>query len=231
MADALIGYTGFVGSNLARQMSFDEFYNSKNIEDIRGREFDLIVCAGMPGMKWYANAHSDEDYGAIISLLEAVRQTTSKKIVLISTVDAIRPTDVYGNHRADAEAILRHYRDATVVRLPALFGPGLKKNALYDLMTGQRETEIAPNAIYQWYPLRRLGDDLRRIQEAGIRTINLVSEPIAMEEIRARFFPRYAIGLPRDDAPHYNVPCEYPEFWLSRSEIMDEMGDFLAGRD
>jgi len=97
-------------------------------------------------------------------------------------------------------------------------------------MTGQRETEIAPNAVYQWYPLRRLGDDLRRIQEAGIRKINLVSEPIAMEEIRARFFPRYAIGLPRDNAPHYNVPCEYPEFWLSRAEIMDEMGNFLAGR-
>jgi hypothetical protein len=37
MATALIGYTGFIGSNLARQFDFDDFYNSKNIDDIAGK--------------------------------------------------------------------------------------------------------------------------------------------------------------------------------------------------
>ena len=33
---ALIGHTGFVGSNLARQGAFDALYNSSNIESIAG---------------------------------------------------------------------------------------------------------------------------------------------------------------------------------------------------
>ena len=36
-ASALIGYTGFVGSNLLRQRAFDATFNSKNIEQISGR--------------------------------------------------------------------------------------------------------------------------------------------------------------------------------------------------
>ena len=61
MADALIGYTGFVGSNLLRQRAFDATYNSKNIGDIAGREFELLVCAGAPAAKWLANSKPDED--------------------------------------------------------------------------------------------------------------------------------------------------------------------------
>ena len=34
---ALIGYTGFVGSNLVRQHSFDAMFNSQNIDSISGR--------------------------------------------------------------------------------------------------------------------------------------------------------------------------------------------------
>jgi hypothetical protein len=46
--DALIGHSGFVGTNLHRQRPFDYLYNSKNIGDICGRSFELIVCAGIP---------------------------------------------------------------------------------------------------------------------------------------------------------------------------------------
>lgn len=48
---ALVGYTGkfkfpyqgFVGQNLAQQYSFSHFYNSKNLEEIRGKSFDLVI--------------------------------------------------------------------------------------------------------------------------------------------------------------------------------------------
>lgn len=231
MASALVGHTGFVGGSLARQMRFDEFYNSKNIEDIRGCEFDLVVCAGAPGAKWYANEHPDEDFESIVRLLKAIQHVATGKFVLISTIDAILPKCPYGKHRADFEALVRHRSDlwdVFVVRLPALFGPGLKKNALYDLMTAQRLHEIAPNATYQWYPLRRLGADLARIIEGGDRTINITSAPVAMEEVRARFFPRLKIGLPSAAAPRYAVEGR-PAYSLTRAEVFDEMGAFLAG--
>lgn len=226
MTNALIGHTGFVGGNLARQMHFDEFYNSKNIEEIRGREFDTVVCAGAPGAKWWANEHPVEDAASIARLWLGLREMRTNSFILISTIDVIKlPYTPYSWHRAHLEDCSTN---RIIVRLPALFGHGLKKNALYDLMHSQRLNEIAPNAVYQWYPLRRLGGDIGRIREKGIRTINLVSEPIAMEEIRARFFPNLTIGEPRDNALHYNVPVEYPEFWLSKAEVMDEMGQFLA---
>ena len=53
---ALIGYTGFVGSNLLRQRPFDACFNSSNIDQIAGRSFDLVVCCGARAEKWKANA-------------------------------------------------------------------------------------------------------------------------------------------------------------------------------
>ena len=228
-ASALIGHTGFVGSNLARQMQFDEFYNSKNIDDIRGREFDLVVCAGAPGAKWRANADPDADGASVKGMAWALCDVETKRLVLISTVDAINPVDAYGILRGMLEEFVKDaWENTCVIRLPALFGPGMKKNALYDLMTAQRLAEIAPNASYQWYPLRRLGADIARIRESGKRVVNITSAPIMMDAIRARFFPRLVIGSWRDDAPIYNVSGD-PDYSLTRAEVFAEMEAFLAG--
>ena len=69
---ALIGYTGFVGGNLSAQRPFDALYNSSNIDDIAGRAFDLIVCAGARAEKWKANADPERDLANIESLPAAV---------------------------------------------------------------------------------------------------------------------------------------------------------------
>ena len=44
MKIALIGYTGFVGSNLLNQYEFTACYNSKNIQEIHGKDYDLCIC-------------------------------------------------------------------------------------------------------------------------------------------------------------------------------------------
>ena len=41
MKNCLIGYTGFVGSNLNSQAQFENLYNSKNIDTIENQEFDF----------------------------------------------------------------------------------------------------------------------------------------------------------------------------------------------
>ena len=43
---ALVGYTGFVGSNIYTSGEFDAVYNSKNIEEAFGTKPDLLVYAG-----------------------------------------------------------------------------------------------------------------------------------------------------------------------------------------
>lgn len=47
LPDALIGYTGFVGSNLDQNWDFQARFNSSSIADIRNRKFGTVVCAGI----------------------------------------------------------------------------------------------------------------------------------------------------------------------------------------
>ena len=91
----LIGHTGFVGSNLARQTRFDATYNSANIESIAGREFELLVIAGVRAEKWIANRNPDQDKAGIDRLLQALSTARAKQVILISTVDVfLRPIEV-----------------------------------------------------------------------------------------------------------------------------------------
>lgn len=228
MRTALVGHTGFVGSNIARQMKFDAYYNSKNIWDIKGEEFHTVICAGAPGLKWYANECPKRDWDVITSLMSALAFAKIQKIVLVSTVDAIDPVDAYGRNRADLEMMMGDVADTHVIRLPTLFGPGLKKNALFDLMHDQRLEHIAANAVYQWYPISRLVHDIRTFQAVLPRTVAFLSEPIVMEEIRWRFFPTKQIAPPRKDAPCYCVPS-LDNFWLPKQQVLDEMGRFIDG--
>ena len=87
MVDALVGYTGFVGSNLLRQRPFDDLYNSKNIEDIAGRQYELLVCSGAPAEKWKANREPEQDLENIKRLLGCLERVSARAVVVVSTVD------------------------------------------------------------------------------------------------------------------------------------------------
>ena len=68
--NALIGHTGFVGSNLLETMSFECRFNSININEILDNKYDLVVCSGIPSLKWYANKNPDEDLENIKNLVD-----------------------------------------------------------------------------------------------------------------------------------------------------------------
>ena len=75
MKKALIGFTGFIGSTLIRQSHFDELYRSTNIDEIRGKNFDLIVCAAAPAWKWLANKNPEDDYAKVSALIDSLSET------------------------------------------------------------------------------------------------------------------------------------------------------------
>jgi len=147
--NALVGYTGFVGSNLYEKGNFDAVYNSKNIKDAYGLKPDLLVYAGLRAEKYLANQAPDKDMKLILEAEENIKKIAPKKLVLISTIDVFQnPIHVnedaeinseglqaYGLNRYRLECWVREqYPDALIVRLPALFGKNLKKNFIYDLM-------------------------------------------------------------------------------------------------
>lgn len=59
--DILVGYTGFVGSNLTLQKKFDMCVNSSNVKDAYGMNPDLLIYAGIPSEMFIANNDSDKD--------------------------------------------------------------------------------------------------------------------------------------------------------------------------
>ena len=51
---AIVGYTGFVGSNLTASGDFDAKYNSGNIREAFGTKPDLLVYSGLRAEKYLA---------------------------------------------------------------------------------------------------------------------------------------------------------------------------------
>jgi len=150
--EVIVGYTGFVGSNLQRQHKFDRVFNSKNIADAFGVNPDLCVYAGIRSEKFVADKFPENDLKHVKEAIENIRQICPKRLVLISTVDVIpspQTTDIYedtlyqtdrltpyGQNRLFLEnEVRRLYPDTLIVRLPALFGKGMKKNFIYDLVS------------------------------------------------------------------------------------------------
>lgn len=143
----LVGYTGFVGSNLAAKHNFSGLFNSKNIADAFGEHPDLLVYAGVPAEMYLANQDPEVDRNIILTAEKNIQRISPKHIVLISTI-AVYP-DTHGadedtviveeqlppygaNRRALELWVEEHYENCLIVRLPALYGINLKKNFIYD---------------------------------------------------------------------------------------------------
>lgn len=247
---ALIGYTGFVGSTLARDRSFRATFNSRNIETIRGRHFNTVVCAGVSAVKWLANKEPDKDWEAISRLIDCLSTVEADRFVLISTIDVYRdpsgqterdapPLDglhPYGRHRLKLEAFVRQrFPVSTIVRLPALFGTGLRKNAIYDMIHLNAPEKVVPNGSFQWYPTRRLADDLDRIVAAGLDLVNITAEPVEMGAIHDRFFADVTIAPPVAKPPRYDMRSIFDEvlgghggYHLSANQVFQELETFIA---
>ena len=193
MRNALIGYTGLVGSHLLRQRSFSHLYNSSNIESISGECFDEVFCAGVSGFKFWANRNPESDLRNINRLLENLTKVRAKKFVLISTIDVYEhiesdatenvslgtPQHSYGRHRQNLEFAIRDmFEDLLVVRLPGLFGQGLKKNLIYDLIHGNCISAMNSESQFQWYDLENLLRDIEICLKEQLSVINLFPAPI-----------------------------------------------------
>ena len=149
---ALVGYTGFVGSNIyaAGKDAIDCVYNSKNVQEAYGTVPDLLIYAGMRAEKYLANTAPQADMELVFRAEENIAKIAPKKLVLISTIDVFHNPNgkdedapvtteglhAYGFNRYRLEQWARErYPDALIVRLPALYGIGIKKNFLFDLHT------------------------------------------------------------------------------------------------
>lgn len=248
MADALVGYSGFVGGTLLRQRPFDSLYRSTNIADIGGNTFDLLVCAGAPAEKWRANKEPEADRASIARLIDALSTVRAREVVLISTVDVYPvPVEVdehtpfdpgtghaYGRHRLELEQFMQAHFDATVIRLPGLFGRGLKKNVIFDLLHDNQVYKVNPAAQFQFYDLSQLWGDIATARAAGIRLVNFATEPTAVSDVAKVAFgvelhPQSSGTPPRYDVRscHASVFGGAGGYLRTGAEVLDSLERFV----
>ena len=241
MSTALIGHTGFVGSNIHRQMKFDFLYNSKNIDDIVGKSFDLVVCAGVPAVKWWANKNPEEDLAIIESILDKIISIKAKRFILISTIDTypiplkvnenneidINSVQPYGKHRLILEKKLKNnFENYNIIRLPGLFGHGLKKNIIFDMLNNNMVDKINLESKFQWYPLSRIWKDIETVISNDISLCNFAVEPIKTRKLVTSFFPHLVVGNKPQPTVDYDIHTNHAASFLSKNKkyILDEDG-------
>jgi hypothetical protein len=238
MNNCLVGYTGFVGSTLLKQASFESLYRSNNIAEIAGKFFDIVVCAGAPAQKWIANIKSEEDLEKIEGLITHLKLMRCKTFVLISTVDVFKcPLGVdestsideeglhaYGLHRRLLEKFVEsHFQNHLIVRLPGLVGPGLRKNAIFDFLNDNNLHAIDSRGVFQFYPMVNLWYDIQTALNVGLKLVHLTAEPISVADISAQGFSKPFAQAQENSPATYDLRTQY-------AKIFGASGHYQYGR-
>ena len=249
MGDALIGYTGFVGSNLSGQRTFEYNFNSKNSTELENRIFNTVICAGISAIKWKANQEPEKDKQNIDILKTSLSTIKAEKFILISTIDVYpvlsgadenydchsQSNHAYGTHRLGFEEYCKkQFPDCLIVRLPGLFGKGLKKNIIFDLINDNCLDMINPDSSFQYYNLDNLWSDIQIAIKNNLSVVNFVTEPVFTSHILDKFFPDKQVGQNKNAEIHYDLHTMYGKHWgnkndyiYSHDEIIFQLSSYL----
>ncbi|MBC8168037.1 MAG: NAD(P)-dependent oxidoreductase, partial [Bryobacteraceae bacterium] len=213
----------------------------------------LLVCAGVSAVKWQANKDPEQDWAGIQRLLGPLESVRAETVVLISTVDVYPASangadesfdchgitnHAYGTHRLAVEDRFRElFPRCRIVRLPALFGHGLKKNILFDLLNDNLLESINPSSSFQYYDMSRLWTDVERAGQLDLDLVNFFTEPIRTSAILKRFFPDKSVGAKPAPESHYafrtmhaGILGGHNGFMFTGDQVLDQMAQWLTDR-
>jgi len=249
MKSALIGYSGFVGSNIALKYKFTNLYNSKNIKEILNKDFDLVVSAGVSGTKWKANDNPVKDLQKIKEFIKDIKTVKAKKFVLISTEDVYKnPYKVnektiinsrfiqpYGKNRLFLENALRNIfrKSLIVVRLPGLIGKNLKKNFIHDFINKEKYYLSNSDSLVQIYNLDYFWKDMKIVLKYSFPIINFSTEPVRIGQIIKYSFGINFINKDKEKYLNYDVRTIYGKYFkkekylYNKQEVLNYIKEFV----
>lgn len=141
---ALFGANGFVGRKIYSSLLATGKYKvtpvtRDNYAASIGKFYNIIINSAMPAARFWAKNNPEKDFRETVSKTANILYgCTFDKFVQISTVSARCQLDtVYGRHKLAAENLC-NYGNNLIVRLGPMFGSGLKKGVLIDMLKGQK---------------------------------------------------------------------------------------------
>jgi nucleoside-diphosphate-sugar epimerase len=203
----------------------------------------------MPAAMWIANRDPKGDRAVLDRLVRCLRQVRANRVVVMSTV-AVYPLPIgvdegspisandqtpYGRHRRMLEqGVEAHFPETLLVRLPGLFGPGLKKNVVYDLLHDQELHKINAAAVYQFYNLDRLWADVETALGAGLRVVHFATEPVSVREVAHTAFGLDFANDPGTPPHRFDMLSRHAGLFggrdgylYNRRQVLEELGAFV----
>jgi len=237
----LIGHTGFVGTSLRAQAEFDANFSRANIKQASGTDSDLLICSAAPAQKWLANKNPNEDLENLRVLVASLEAVSAETAVLISTVDVFSDprgvneadtpsalsSNAYGQNRLWLEREFKGlYPNALIVRLPGLVGPGLRKNALFDLRHNNEIHKLNGASIFQFYPMENLWRDIQFCLAKELPLVHLTSHPLPLGVVAKEVF---GIELHTAESPvSYDFQTMHSAFWGKTENYQYDLSESLA---
>lgn len=256
----VLGGHGFVGQAVVAAAKAKGYHvtavSRDNYESMKGATCDVLVNANGNSRKFLARDNPPADFQAsVASVLHSLMDFKTDRYIFLSSIDVyanvrdpeanrestlIDPSQLspYGLHKFMAEQLVRYYQpEAIILRMGGFVGPGLWKNPIFDLITGQR-LRVHPDSAYQYLPTAELARIVFELIESNLRSecFNVAgSGTVRIREI-AEMVPDCALSDPGDwsDPEHYEVNTDklsaltaLPE---SRASVWRFVNDVVSGR-
>jgi nucleoside-diphosphate-sugar epimerase len=200
---AIVGHTGFIGSNLKFFYKSKYNFNTKNLRLINKHKYDLVILCAPSSKMWIANKFPQKDCHNIKKIINIIKETRTKKIVLISTIEVYGKENnknefckankslnsSYGKNRVYLEEFIKNsFSDNLIIRLPIVYGKNFTKNCIYDLKNKNNMNLLNGNDLIQLYNVKNLKKDIDFCLKKKIKLINISSKPIKLKFIAKKFF-------------------------------------------
>ncbi|MEX0811995.1 MAG: NAD(P)-dependent oxidoreductase [Chitinophagales bacterium] len=215
---AVIGAAGFVGSALMKALKEKGRYNvvpvvRNDYEQLKQDQYDLIIHTAMPSRRWWALNNPLDDFEASVGLTADIAYTWNyNKIALISSVSArVQREHPYGRHKHLAEELLLNAGDENLIfRLGGLYGEGLDKGVIFDMINGNQVFMTADSAFnyIDTYVAAKLMVD--RLDKKGIVDIG-AKNIISIGEIAEHFKLDVDFGDRKEFQDTQNPDEAYPD--------------------
>ena len=136
----------------------------------------------------------------------------------------------YGNNRYRLEEITRSlFPRSIIIRLPGLFGTGLKKNFLFDFLNNSPSVTMTHSeSRYQFYGLENIWADIQTVTRSGLNLANFATPPVSAGQIARTCFDRDFSNKTQSLPVSYDMRTRYAELFNHHGEYIWSLDEELA---
>lgn len=189
---------GIIGSTIAKTFGNVTVYG-RNDNPVQDTHSTLIVAAPC-GSPVLVEQDPEKDLLDCTKVVDTVSKCVYNKLIHISSRDVLYPT-IYGKNRKWLEDQILQLPNSVSLRIGKALAPGLTRNILADINTGQWLNKINLNSTDQWYPINRILVDSDSLFASDSNVDIFLSRPITNNEIVMQYKPELAQQLAKNTAP------------------------------